>query len=53
MSNRPTKNAGPSVIFNSAIHHDIGIETRHVTAGTTSRNMETNPLSLLVAVRAI
>jgi len=53
MRKRPRKNVGPTAIFNSEIHHDVGMETRHVTAGTRSKNMETNPLSLFVAVRAI
>ena len=53
MSESPKKNIGPAMKFRSGSHHDIGIDKRHVIAGANNRNIETNPLSLLVAVRAI
>ena len=53
MSNSPKKKIGPAMKFSSGSHHDMGMDKRHVIAGANSKNIETNPLSLLVAVRAI
>ena len=51
-SAKPPKNIGPAAKRSSGIHHDKGNDMSDDRAGTSKKNIVTNPLSLSVTVKA-